>query len=128
DVVLVAPSNPVVSIGTILGVPGMRHALAAARAPIVGVSPIIAGAAVRGMADACLTAIGVETTAAAVAKHYGVRARGGLLDAWLVDEADAAVAPALRATGLRTTVVPLWMNDPDTSARLAADALAAARA
>ncbi|WP_084361505.1 2-phospho-L-lactate transferase [Herbiconiux solani] len=127
DVILVAPSNPVVSIGTILGVPGMRQALHGARAPIVGVSPIISGAAVRGMADACLTAIGVETTAAAVAKHYGARTRGGLLDAWLVDEADAAAAPVLTAAGIRTTVVPLWMNDADTSAQLAADALAAAR-
>jgi len=127
DVILLAPSNPVVSIGTILGVPGLRSALLAARAPIVGVSPIIAGAAVRGMADACLTAIGVETTATAVAKHYGSRARGGLLDAWLVDETDAASASVLAAAGIRTTAVPLWMTDTATSTRLAADALAAAR-
>ncbi len=128
DVILLAPSNPVVSIGTILGVNGVRSALRAARAPIVGVSPIIAGAAVRGMADACLTAIGVETTAAAVAKHYGSRQRSGsgLLDAWLVDETDAASAPVLDAAGIRTSVVPLWMRDTTTSAQLAADALAAA--
>lgn len=126
DVILVAPSNPVVSIGTILGVPGIRSALHEARAPIVGVSPIISGAAVRGMADACLTAIGVETTAAAVAKHYGSRSRGGLLDAWLIDESDAASAPVIESAGIRTSVVPLWMRDPDTSAQLAADALAAA--
>lgn len=127
DVVLVAPSNPVVSIGTILGVPGLRAALMDARAPIVGVSPIIAGAAVRGMADACLTAIGVETTATAVAKHYGARTRGGLLDAWVVDETDAASVPVLAAAGIPTTAVPLWMSDPVTSAQLAADALAVAR-
>jgi len=127
DVILVAPSNPVVSIGTILGVPGLRAAVLAARAPVVGVSPIIAGAAVRGMADACLTAIGVETTTTAVAKHYGARTRGGLLDAWLVDETDAASVPVLTAAGIRTTAVPLWMNDPSASAQLAADALAAAR-
>jgi LPPG:FO 2-phospho-L-lactate transferase len=126
DVILVAPSNPVVSIGTILGVPGIRSALREARAPIVGVSPIISGAAVRGMADACLTAIGVETTAAAVAKHYGSRSRGGVLDAWLIDESDAASAPVIESAGIRTSVVPLWMRDPDTSAQLAADALAAA--
>ncbi|WP_371741786.1 2-phospho-L-lactate transferase [Herbiconiux sp. VKM Ac-2851] len=126
DVILVAPSNPVVSIGTILGVPGIRSALHEARAPIVGVSPIISGAAVRGMADACLTAIGVETTAAAVAKHYGSRSRGGVLDAWLIDESDAASAPVIESAGIRTSVVPLWMRDPDTSAQLAADALAAA--
>ncbi len=127
DVIVIAPSNPVVSIGTVLGVPGMRAALKAARAPIVGVSPIISGAAVRGMADACLTAIGVETTAVAVGKHYGARARGGLLDAWLIDETDAPGAAVLAAAGIPTSVVPLWMRDPDTSAQLAADALAAAR-
>ncbi|WPO85101.1 2-phospho-L-lactate transferase [Herbiconiux sp. KACC 21604] len=128
DVVLVAPSNPVVSIGTILGVPGMREALRGARAPIVGVSPIISGAAVRGMADACLTAIGVETTAAAVAKHYGARSRGGLLDGWLVDTSDATVVPVLEGSGIRARAVPLWLTDADTSAALAGDALDAARA
>ncbi|MFB2597576.1 2-phospho-L-lactate transferase [Herbiconiux sp. P17] len=127
DIILVAPSNPVVSIGTILNVRGIRAALSAAKAPIVGVSPIISGAAVRGYADACLTAIGVETTATSVAKHYGSRQRGGgLLDAWLIDETDAASAPVLEAAGIRTSVVPLWMRDPETSAQLAADALAAA--
>ncbi|MCS5736192.1 2-phospho-L-lactate transferase [Herbiconiux daphne] len=126
DIILVAPSNPVVSIGTILNVRGIRGALSAARAPIVGVSPIISGAAVRGMADECLTAIGVETTAAAVAKHYGSRQHGGLLDAWLIDDTDAAAAPVIEAAGIRTRVVPLWMRDPETSAQLAADALTAA--
>jgi LPPG:FO 2-phospho-L-lactate transferase len=77
DVVLVAPSNPVVSIGPILAIPGLRAALAAASAPVVGVSPIIGGRVVRGMADICLTAIGVETSAAAVGAHYGARAAGG---------------------------------------------------
>ena len=124
DVVLFAPSNPVVSIGTILGIPGIRDALAATSARIVGVSPIIAGSVVRGMADACLTAIGVETSASAVALHYGARSRGGLLDAWLVDETDAAALPALDAAGITARAVPLWMRDPATSAQLAADALA----
>jgi LPPG:FO 2-phospho-L-lactate transferase len=123
DVILVAPSNPVVSVGTILGIPGIRAALAAASAPVVGVSPIIDGSAVRGMADACLSAIGVETSALAVARLYGARSDGGLLDAWLVDEADAAALPDLRAGGIAASAVPLWMNDPATSARLALDAL-----
>ena len=121
DVVLVAPSNPVVSIETILGIPGIREALATTSAPVVGVSPIIAGAVVRGMADACLTAIGVETSAQAVAEHYGARSRGGLLDAWLVDTSDTA-----SVDGLLVKQVPLWMTDLDTSARLAFDALTAA--
>ena len=126
DVILVAPSNPVVSIGTILAVPGLSEALAAASAPIVGVSPIIQGSVVRGMADACLTAIGVATSASAVAVHYGARANGGLLDAWLVDETDAGVRAAIEAAGITAHAVPLWMRDLDTSAQLAADALAAA--
>jgi LPPG:FO 2-phospho-L-lactate transferase len=123
DLILVAPSNPVVSIGTVLAIPGIREAVAAASAPVVGVSPIIAGAVVRGMADACLTAIGVETSAEAVALHYGARSSGGLLDGWLVDESDAAAVPALEAAGLRARAVPLWMRDPETSAQLAADAV-----
>ncbi|WP_213815778.1 2-phospho-L-lactate transferase [Glaciihabitans sp. dw_435] len=126
DVILVAPSNPVVSIGTVLGIPGIREALAEASAPIIGVSPIIAGSVVRGMADACLAAIGVETSASAVAAHYGSRAGGGLLDAWLIDEADASEAATIEAAGIRAVVVPLWMRDIPTSAQLAADALAAA--
>ncbi len=82
DFVLFPPSNPVVSIGTILAVPGIAGAVR--RKTVVGVSPIIGGAPVRGMADACLAAIGVETSAAAVAAHYGPE----LLDGWLVDEQD----------------------------------------
>jgi len=123
DVILVAPSNPVVSVGTILGIPGIRTALAAASAPVVGVSPIIDGSAVRGMADACLSAIGVETSALAVARHYGARSSGGLLDAWLVDEADAGALPELDAAGIAARAVPLWMRDPATSSQLALDAL-----
>ncbi len=135
DLVLVAPSNPVVSIGTILSIPGMRDAVLAAggvsaqgRAPIVGVSPIIAGAAVRGMADACLTAIGVETDAAAVARHYGPRSQGGLLDAWLVGVEDESLVAELRADGFAAAAVPLWMRDLDTASALAAATLQAALA
>ena len=123
DVVLVAPSNPVVSIGTIVAIPGIREALAETSAPVVGVSPIIGGRVVRGMADACLPAIGVETSAEAVALHYGSRAAGGLLDGWLVDEADAPAVEPLEAAGLRAASVPLWMRDLDTSAALAGEAL-----
>src|SRR5690606_14493685 len=89
DVILLAPSNPVVSIGTILGIPGVRDALETATAPIVGVSPIIGGRAVRGMAAACLDTIGVEADAAAIAALYGARSSGGLLDGWLLAEEDA---------------------------------------
>lgn len=123
DVVLMAPSNPVVSIGTIVSVPGIREALADTPAPVIGVSPIIGGKVVRGMADACLTAIGVETDAAAVARHYGARTAGGLLDGWLVDETDAAAVASLEEAGLVAASVPLWMRDLDTSAALAGAAI-----
>jgi len=124
DLVILPPSNPVVSIGTIVAVPGLGDALRATAARVVGVSPIIAGSAVRGMADACLTTIGVETSAAAVGLHYGPRSSGGLLDAWLVDETDAAALPALEAAGIRSAAVPLWMRDVPTAAAIAAAALA----
>jgi LPPG:FO 2-phospho-L-lactate transferase len=123
DVVLFAPSNPVVSIGPVLGIPGIRDAVATTAAPVVGVSPIIAGAVVRGMADACLTAVGVATAADAVALHYGARSSGGLLDAWLVDETDAATVPAIEAAGIRAAAVPLWMKTVPLTAQIAKDAL-----
>ncbi|WP_461186636.1 2-phospho-L-lactate transferase [Arthrobacter sp. Z4-13] len=126
DAVILAPSNPVVSIGTILNVPGIREAIQATPAPVLGISPIISGAAVRGMADACLAAIGVRTGADAVALHYGARSAGGILDAWLIDSADAELSDLIAGAGVRPVVVPLWMNDVQTSADLSATALGAA--
>jgi LPPG:FO 2-phospho-L-lactate transferase len=132
DVVLLPPSNPVVSVGTILQVPGIRDAVRTTSAPVVGVSPIVGGAPVRGMADACLTAIGVETSAAAVARHYGARFSavpagadaGGLLDGWLVhDETDTAVVAELTPLGIATRAVPLLMTDVDATAAIASAAL-----
>jgi len=111
DLVLLPPSNPVVSIGVILAVPGISAALRATPAPVVGLSPIVGDAPVRGMADACLAAIGVETTAEAVARHYGARPSGGLIDGWLVDERDAHAVAPLRAAGFRAAAVPLMMDD-----------------
>jgi LPPG:FO 2-phospho-L-lactate transferase len=107
DVVLLAPSNPVVSIAPILAVSALRAALVNAKAPVVGVSPIIDGSPVRGMADACLAAIGVPCTAAGVGTLYGGRGADGVLDAWLVDPADAATEVA----GVRVRPAPLWMTD-----------------
>ena len=124
DVVLVPPSNPIVSVGTILGVPGVREALAATPAPVIGVSGIIGGDHVRGMARQLLAAVGVECSAAAVALHYGARKEGGLLDGWLVDPVDADAVPALEGAGIRCRAVPLLMTDPDASADIAAAALA----
>ncbi|MEX0869603.1 MAG: 2-phospho-L-lactate transferase, partial [Nitriliruptoraceae bacterium] len=83
EVVFIAPSNPVVSIGTILAIDGVRDAVAATPAPVVGVSPIVSGAVIRGMAHRLLPAVGVEVSAAGVAQYYG-----DLLDGWVVDTAD----------------------------------------
>jgi len=126
DIVLLPPSNPVVSIGTILQVPGIREAIATTSAPVVGLSPIVGGAPVRGMADACLTALGIETTAAAVAAHYGSRSNGGVLDGWLVDSADADSVAAITAHGITTEAVPLMMTDIDATAAMANAAIALA--
>jgi LPPG:FO 2-phospho-L-lactate transferase len=123
DLVLLPPSNPVVSIGTILAIPGVRDALRAAPGPVVGVSPIVGGAPVRGMADACLAAIAVETSAYAVATHYGARSDGGILDGWLVDEVDAKAVDLLSSAGIAAGAVPLWMHDVDTTAAIAQAAL-----
>lgn len=128
DVVLIAPSNPVVSIGPILAVPGIREALRSTSAAVVGVSPIIGGRVVRGMADVCLAAIGVQTSAAAVASHYGARSADGLLDAWLIAEEDAASATEVAGRGIHTVVVPLWMTDVSASASIADAAIDAALA
>lgn len=117
DVVVLPPSNPVVSIGTILQVPGIRDALRTKT--VVGLSPIVGGAPVRGMADACLAAIGVDTSAEAVGRHYGARSEGGLLDGWLVDTADAGVT----VPDVRVRAVPLLMTDVDATAAMARAAL-----
>jgi LPPG:FO 2-phospho-L-lactate transferase len=126
DLVLLPPSNPVVSIGTVLSVPGLREALVTTPAPVVGLSPIVGGAPVRGMADRVLAAIGVETSAAAVALHYGSRRDGGLLDGWLVDETDAAAVASVEEAGIACRAVPLLMPDVPSAAAMARSALALA--
>jgi LPPG:FO 2-phospho-L-lactate transferase len=123
DLVVLPPSNPVVSVGTILGVPGVRKALADTSAPVVGLSPIVGGSHVRGMAEQMLTSIGVEVSAAGVGLHYGARAHGGVLDGWLVDERDADAVPRLVEAGLAARAVPLMMSDHDATAAMAAAAV-----
>jgi len=117
DVILFPPSNPVVSIGTILAVPGIGAAVAGKT--VVGVSPIIGGAPVRGMADACLTAIGVATSAAAVGAHYG----SGLIDGWLVDDQDKAAADDPALAGIEVRALPLYMRDLPATTAIARAAL-----
>lgn len=123
DAVVLAPSNPVVSIGAILAVPGMLDALQATKAPVVGISPIIGGRALRGMAEQCLTAIDVPATAAGIARHYGSRGSGGVIDGWLVAPQDSAAAVELADSDIRVRAVPLLMTDPAAAAALAAAAL-----
>lgn len=113
DVVLIAPSNPVVSIGTILAVPGVRGALRSTAAPVVGYSPIVAGKPLRGMADECLSIIGVETSSQAVGAHFGARSGVGILDGWLIDEGDEATVD-----GVEVRSIPLLMTDPKATAEM----------
>lgn len=114
DAILLAPSNPVVSIGTILAVPGIREALHRATAPIVGISPIVGGAVVRGMADRLLPAVGADVSADGVARHYG-----DLLDGWVIDEQDANQVSGLERTGLRVVAVNTIMDDIEVATELA---------
>jgi LPPG:FO 2-phospho-L-lactate transferase len=128
DLVLVPPSNPVVSVGTILGVPGVREALAATAAKVVGLSPIVGGAHVRGMAQQLLEGIGVPVSAEGVALHYGARASGGVLDGWLVDTVDAGAVATVEASGIACRAVPLMMTDVEATAAMALAAVELARA
>src|SRR5215475_775743 len=119
DVVLIAPSNPVVSIAPVLAVTNLRDALVTSPAPVVGVSPIIGGAPVRGMADKCLAALDVPVTAAGVGNLYGARDSGGVLDAWLVDGVDMTA----EVTGVAVRVAPLWMTDEKATVEIVKQAL-----
>lgn len=118
DVLLIAPSNPVVSIGTILAVPGIAEAVRSGSAPVIAVAPLIGGRPVRGHADECLKAIGVESSAAGIGRHYGARSSGGLLDGYLVAEGDQAVI-----AGVRVVNAPLLMTDPKATAEMVAKCL-----
>ncbi|GGO77827.1 2-phospho-L-lactate transferase [Nocardioides deserti] len=123
DLVLLPPSNPVVSVGTILGVPDVRDVLRVTKAPVVGVSPIVGASHVHGMAEQMLTSIGVEVSAAAVGLHYGARSTGGVLDGWLVDEGDADQVARVVDGGVACRAVPLMMTDHDATAVMAAAAI-----
>jgi LPPG:FO 2-phospho-L-lactate transferase len=121
DLVILPPSNPIVSIGPIAAVRGIREAVAATAAPVVGVSPIIGGGAVRGMADQLLTGLGITISASGVAAHHGARLGGGLLDGWLVDTTDKEQVDAIDALGIAARAVPLWMTDDAMTDQLARD-------
>ena len=123
DLVVVPPSQPGrLASARSSACPGSARRCAPPRAPVVGLSPIIGGTHVRGMADQLLTAIGVEVSAAGVGLHYGARsADGGVLDGWLVDERRRRRGrPGRRRPGSRAAAVPLLMTDHDATAAMAA--------
>ncbi len=101
------------SIGAVLAVPGIRGALRTTKAKIVGLSPVIDGKPLRGMADECLEVIGVETSAEAIGRHYGARSGTGILDGWLVHSTDRTDVP-----GVEVRSVPLLMTDPEATAEM----------
>jgi len=123
DVVIVAPSNPVVSIAPILTVPGVRDAVRSTSATVVGISPVIAGKVVRGMADRLLPAVGARTSAIGVADWYGSRSSGGILDCWVVDVLDGSDLSALDAAGVRGIATDTLMDRTDVTSALARTAL-----
>lgn len=118
DIVVVCPSNPVVSIGPILAVPGVRDAVERRRDRVVGVSGIVGGGPVAGMADKLMPAVGIEVSAAGVATHYR-----DLLGAWLIDTTDAALAPRIGGLGIRVGVADTIMRDDDRAETVAREAL-----
>jgi LPPG:FO 2-phospho-L-lactate transferase len=114
SVVVVCPSNPVVSIDPLLSVPGIREALTARRDDVVAVSPIVAGAALKGPADRLLVEMGFESSVVGVARWYA-----SWVSTLVIDEADAALAPAVESAGVRCIVAPTIMSDVARSAELA---------
>lgn len=120
--VVVAPSNPFLSVAPVLGVPGVREALVASRAHRVAVSPIVGGRAVKGPAAQMLASLGHEVSALGVARLYT-----GLVDQMVIDERDAHLADDVAALGLRVLVTDTVMGGPDGRERLAREILAAAR-
>jgi LPPG:FO 2-phospho-L-lactate transferase len=107
DRIVICPSNPVASIGPILSVPGMREAVDSGRAPVAGVSPIVGGAPLRGMADKLMPVVGLEVSALGAASAYA-----DLLDAWVIDDRDAAAAGRIRKElGVRVAATDTIMDD-----------------
>jgi LPPG:FO 2-phospho-L-lactate transferase len=117
--VLIGPSNPWLSIGPLLAISGWRSALATTSAPVVGVSPIVGGRSLKGPTAKLMAELGIEVSALGIARHYGA-----LLDGLVIDEADAALTPAIEALGIRCKVVSTVMHDDAERAALAGVVLA----
>jgi len=112
--IILCPSNPYLSIDPILALPGLRELLQRAAAPVIAISPLVGGAAVKGPTAKIMTELGIEVTPLAVARHYG-----GLLDGFVLDVRDAAQADPLRALGLPLCVTDTLMKSLDDRQRLA---------
>jgi len=124
--IVICPSNPLVSVAPILGVPGMREAIGAARqrgVPVAAVSPIVGGRALKGPADRMLAALGLEVSAVGVARLYA-----DLADVFVLDAVDAALAPGVEALGIHAIVTDTIMTDDAARARLAGEVLGALEA
>lgn len=126
DLILLAPSNPIVSIGTILQIPGIREALIDSSVPIIGFSPIIGDHPVLGMADRCLSALKLETSATSVAALYGSRRDGGLLNGWLIADSDFEQVERIEKLGILCQAIPLLMKDELATKTMANAAIALA--
>lgn len=120
--IVICPSNPFISLDPMLAIPGFRAALAAAPAPVVAVSPIIGGQAIKGPTAKMLRELGLDGGAVAIARHYG-----GLLSGFVLDHQDATLAPAVEALGLSVACLPTVMRTLEDRERLAAEVLAFAR-
>jgi len=118
DAIVLCPSNPVVSVGPILALPGMMEALATSDAPRVAVSPIVGGRALKGPADRMLASLGHEVSATGVARMYA-----GLVDGMVVDRADEDERAGIEALGMRVLVTESIMRDAEDRARLASETL-----
>ena len=114
EAVVIAPSNPIVSVGPILAVPGVRQALQATSAPVVAVSPIVGGAPIKGPASPLMRAAGLEVSALGIAHAYQ-----GLIGGLVIDAVDADLAPAIEALGIQVSVTDTIMRDLAAKAALA---------
>lgn len=123
DAILICPSNPIISIGTILAVPGVREAIKQSPAPVVAISPIIQGTALKGPADKMLRGLGFNVSAYGAAQYYG-----DLLDGYIIDALDAELEPQVASLGIRVEVTNTIMKILDTKKALAQTALTLARA
>jgi LPPG:FO 2-phospho-L-lactate transferase len=120
DTIVICPSNPVISIGPILAVPGIREVLVERRDRVVAVSPIVGGAPVKGPADRLMAPLGIEVSCVGVARAYA-----DICSSLVIDAVDADLADAVEAVGVRAVVTDTMMRSPEIAAVLAAETLAA---